>query len=710
MAHSPLVLWGPPGIGKTHAARERAQAHGGTVVWWTPEDRAEAPSGALVVADGFGEVPAVPEGVALVVTSRRRLRGPGVLDEEVLPLGLARASALLRARTGGWPESQDVAVRRLLEELDGLPLALELAAGAWDVLGPEGLVARLDRLSTVLVDPGRERAEHRSLAGALDAGLAELGAEEQQALAELAVFRGLFSVDDAARVLGREVVAEVEALRDRGLIRSQGPGRLQVLRPIQRHVWAQRGVRDTVTAHRRWVLDTASGRDPEDVRPALEATLEAGDRAGTLVLLDALRSHSPPTAELLGWTERALAAQGATVSLLARVGRLRMLSGRLDTARDALELARAQASDPAEQADVLHDLGALGTELADRALAVSSFEGAVKLLEKQRQRVKAATARGELAMVHLHFGDVDAAEREVERALTVLEAGRSPYLHAHMLANRSMIWLTRGNAANARLDLADAQERLGTRAHAYGQGYVAACRGLVELVSGRPEAAGRALRSALGHVEGHGFGLLELRIRVRLVGVLGWLGEEREHRTQLRAARRLLAQGGDSTVAGVLALYEALACLECGDANAASERMRGAAGELARPELLGLDEEARMVRALIERRLPALEVAVLRVSDDAGSVRVPGEVTVDLGRHEAARRMVLALVEGWEAGEGWVSREALFAAGWPGVDIAPDSAGARVRTELSRLRRLGLREVIESGREGVRLVGVVVRG
>jgi predicted ATPase len=93
------------------------------------------------------------------------------------------------------------AVAAIAARLDGLPLALELAAPSVGALGVDQVAARLDD-AFALLTRGRRTAlpRHRTLRALLDWSHALLGPAERALLARLAVFRGPFTLDAAAAV------------------------------------------------------------------------------------------------------------------------------------------------------------------------------------------------------------------------------------------------------------------------------------------------------------------------------------------------------------------------------------------------------------------------------------------------------------------------------------------------------------------------------
>ena len=89
-------------------------------------------------------------------------------------------------------------------ELDGIALAIELAAGRLASLGVRGLAGSLEDCFRVLTH-GRRTAlpRHQTLRATFDWSYQLLSPEDQAALRRLSVFRGAFTLDDAAAVIDR---------------------------------------------------------------------------------------------------------------------------------------------------------------------------------------------------------------------------------------------------------------------------------------------------------------------------------------------------------------------------------------------------------------------------------------------------------------------------------------------------------------------------
>ena len=174
----------------------------------------------------------------VITTTRQRI---GIFGENVFRVGAMHpsdASAFFhdRARAAGSPPAGADLVRRICDRLDGIPLAIELAAAHLFELTPEQLAAAIEARVPVLrtADTGIG-ARHRSIDALIDWGYEPLPASEQRIFRHVAVFAGTFRVETAVRLFGRDAVPAIESLRRRSLIErlpSGGYRMLQIVRDV----------------------------------------------------------------------------------------------------------------------------------------------------------------------------------------------------------------------------------------------------------------------------------------------------------------------------------------------------------------------------------------------------------------------------------------------------------------------------------------------
>jgi predicted ATPase/DNA-binding CsgD family transcriptional regulator len=182
------------------------------------------------VADLVERLLAQGPGVVVLATSRARLLLPfeRVFGVEGLSVGDhadGDAVALFEERAAAAGVVLEPADRpriaRVCRGLDGVPLAIELAAARLPALGVDGLEAGLaDRLQ-LLTGARRVDSRHRSLRSTLDWSYALLDPQAREVLRRVAVFAGPFRADSAAAVAGmsaREVAAHLAALADHCLL------------------------------------------------------------------------------------------------------------------------------------------------------------------------------------------------------------------------------------------------------------------------------------------------------------------------------------------------------------------------------------------------------------------------------------------------------------------------------------------------------------
>jgi predicted ATPase/class 3 adenylate cyclase len=219
----------------------------------------------------LAELLAAAPALRIVATSREPLRIAGESEFDLPPMDESDAVTLFieRAQAVRPDVGDSHAVRELIRRLDGLPLAIELAAARVKLLGPEQLLERIgQRLD--LLRGGRDADErHATLRTTIAWSYDLLDDDEQQLFARLAVFRGGSTLEAAEAVCGSNLDT-LASLLDKSLIRRR---------------------RDANGDERFWMLETirefarerldASGEEDALRRLQIEWLLDLADRAGT---------------------------------------------------------------------------------------------------------------------------------------------------------------------------------------------------------------------------------------------------------------------------------------------------------------------------------------------------------------------------------------------------------------------------------------------
>ncbi|PTR39991.1 putative ATPase [Rhodococcus sp. OK611] len=215
--------------------------------------------------------------VTVLATSRARLMVPFERAYTVPPMSLtgdgesdAVALFMDRAAAGGWPPNHALReqVAAFCGGLDGMALAIELAAARWTTLGLDGLSDGLSDQLRMLAGGARTDDRHRSVRAALDWSHALLEPDDRVLLRRLSVFMKSFTVAAAAEVTASEkgVVADgLARLAEQSLlvvIASPTGTQYRALETIRQYGMerlVEAGERDEVRSlHLRWCLAEAA--------------------------------------------------------------------------------------------------------------------------------------------------------------------------------------------------------------------------------------------------------------------------------------------------------------------------------------------------------------------------------------------------------------------------------------------------------------------
>ncbi|MFB9450819.1 helix-turn-helix domain-containing protein [Dactylosporangium vinaceum] len=464
-----VALIGMAGVGKSalaHAVAHSAVAAGWTAVSVTvmnisqttdifsavaavfgvarADELSQTQEPVLLVVDGADRAPraaieaitwlrARAPAVRMLVTSRRPLAGelPGVVDWQVQPLevpagrrldagSLRRVPAValfverLRAvRREPARDEELPTIAELVRRLDGLPLAIELAAARGRVLE---LVELLSRYQHRILDLAATDPPGRRLRDVVADSYQLLAGHEQAALRRLSTFRGKWSVE-LAELLLDGVVDDVEAVLDRlvglGLVSVRGPGDmrfrlLDVVFDFAAERCADAGeLRAARLRHAEVVMRTATRVSAELTGP--------GSAAATL-RLDYLNGDIRTALRYTAVREPEIALR-----IAGAIPRWCRLRGRdvegYRLLRRLLDDRRTQTCDPAIRAWAQVGAAMLATAHGRGAQELCATEAALLVLVERGDVTGELTARALLAGIWQALGGSDEAHRHNEAAL-----------------------------------------------------------------------------------------------------------------------------------------------------------------------------------------------------------------------------------------------------------------------------------------------------
>jgi non-specific serine/threonine protein kinase len=467
----------------------------------------------LLILDNFEHVvdaaPLVSElvgafpGLTVLATSRVRLRLTGEHIHEVPPLGLKQADDadstaarlfIERSAAAGyrdaWSRDDRRAILAICRRLDGLPLAIELAAARSMVLPPRVLLERLNPRLPILTDGPRDLPERQQTMRDAIAWSYELLAPAQKRLfRRLSVFVGGFTLAAAEHVGGDSgaVLAGLAALVDASLLRQRVEGAqpryvmLETMREFGQEQLAGLGeMRAARDAHAAFYLGRNTWLDPNTIAPGvtvddrlreieaehpnIEAALahlaDIGDAAGVLHLAGQCAvfwHHRGYLATGRRWLEYGLANTPAEPTI-ERGNALAGLSLILFTqiepgpaaplAEEALAIGRL-LGDRHLVALSLHMLGIVETHRLRWREARVHLEAALPVWEEIGERSSVGMALMILGGIDHELGDLGSARERVESALDIFEAIGHDSGMAFALSGLGRIDLQQGNRVAA---------------------------------------------------------------------------------------------------------------------------------------------------------------------------------------------------------------------------------------------------------------------
>jgi predicted ATPase len=481
----------------------------------------------LLVLDNFEQVLAAAEHVRSLVaacprltvltTSRAPLRLSGEREFPIPPLDCAEgepagaaeaiaateASALFVERAaaiqpGFRLDAQNVAaVHEICRRLDGLPLAIELAAARVKVLPPQALLNRLaNRLDLLRSGVRDQPSRHQTLRQAIAWSYDLLEAREQTLLRRLSVFAGGQTLEAAEAVAGSaiegDVLEGIASLIDKNLLRpdAQPDGEprfamLETIREFGRERLAEAGEEAEVRrAHRRFYLGIVERASPDLNGPQQVAWL------------DHLAREHENLRLALEWSEAA-GDWDAAERLVAGLWRFWLVRGHLTEARTRLQrLLSLTPVHSARRAPLLSAAGTLAHNQGDYVAARSFYEDSLARSRAMGDEVAAAGTLTDLGWLAWRQGDYPSARALSEEALALHRRRGGHVGTANALNNLGWVAHHEGDYARAAAIHRDVLELREESGDTRGTGFALANLGWAIHRQGDPAEGARLLDRA----------------------------------------------------------------------------------------------------------------------------------------------------------------------------------------------------------------------
>ena len=504
--------------------------------------------------------------VRFLVTSREILHVGHEVVYDLSPLGLplseggevpSDAEALfieraLAARPNWRPNEEDrKAVAKIVRGLDGVPLAIELAAARMNLLSTQTLLRRLEKQLDLLVETRSEPGSRRAtLRAAIEWSWDLLVPSEQSALAQISVFRGGFTLEAAEEVIDLEGFDDcpwagdiLQSLREKSLLFVTEPtilggdlrfGLYETIRRFSAEkLVALEGYEDTNARHCAFFLEQckewAAGVEGADGLKLLdlltmerdnllaihrrslgakEPTAEQVTAALRAVLcLDPVLSTRGPFVTHIGLLDTALqqpSAEEVSVRVRARAlharGEAKRTRGLLAEASEDFESALALArevGDRRTEGRVLWNLGVVADSEGELDEALGKLREALRVQRKVGDRIWEGRTIGVLGIIAFWQEHHEEAKNYIERALHILHEVGDRRFEGYFLGTLGAIHQEVGALNEARLQyeraLAVLREVGGRRHEGMFLGYL----GGLEWEQGRFGEARRRLGQAL---------------------------------------------------------------------------------------------------------------------------------------------------------------------------------------------------------------------
>ncbi len=313
------------------------------------------------------------------------------------------------------------AVIQICARLDGIPLAIEMAAARLKALSVEQIAIRLDDQFRLLTAGSRTALpQHQTLRAALDWSYELLSAEERQLLRQLAIFAGGFTLEAIEKVFGedakaQEVINLLTRLVEKSLViaeRLDDRVRYRLLEPIRQYAREKLSASGELEAlrarHLGFFLAMAEGANYEPPRLAFDQWLER------------IEEEHDNFRAALDWALGG-AASNAGLQLATVMWRFWAHRGYLSEGRGILERALSVAGNahPSLRARALNGAGYMACTQDDYARAMTFCEEAYAIARAEGDQREMAIALAIRGHTLWHMGDADRSAQLCDESLTL---------------------------------------------------------------------------------------------------------------------------------------------------------------------------------------------------------------------------------------------------------------------------------------------------
>ena len=376
----------------------------------------------------------------------------GFAASDAVRLFVDRAAAVLPGFA--LTDANAAAVAQICRRLDGIPLAVELAAARVRSLPPNQIAARLDDRFRLLTGGSRTALpRHRTLRAAMDWSFDLLTDAERAILPRLAVFAGSFSLDAAEAVTAGGAVAERDVLDllghlvDRSLLLTEESAlearfrMLETIRDYAQERLAESGDAGARHAmHRDWFVGLVDRARPAFFSGRVEPAW-----------VDRLVADADNLRAALRWAHEDPAGADAELSMAAGLWRFWEVRGDLEEGGAWLEraIARSGGEVSTRRASALTGAGMLAGHRGDYARAAAFHEASLLLHREMGNPLAIAAACSNLASVAIERSDFERARELYREAIDLTRGGGDRLGAAYTLINLADLTSRMGETEDA---------------------------------------------------------------------------------------------------------------------------------------------------------------------------------------------------------------------------------------------------------------------